>query len=153
MSQSVSREGLGSGRDCGGAGQGPGGPQRRRQAGPRRSAGDPSWTGGAEGPPACRKCELISQAVGPSDCLLHLSNHTQQPPTLSPKPHGLPPTPTHTLPPTPQPQPPFTPNKRYVDQHFVLKLLELFDSEDPRERDYLKTILHRIYGGGGGGWG
>jgi serine/threonine-protein phosphatase 2A regulatory subunit B' len=33
-----------------------------------------------------------------------------------------------------------------VDQNFVLKLLELFDSEDPRERDYLKTILHRIYG-------
>ena len=29
---------------------------------------------------------------------------------------------------------------------FVLKLLDLFDSEDPRERDYLKTILHRIYG-------
>lgn len=27
-----------------------------------------------------------------------------------------------------------------------LKLLELFDSEDPRERDFLKTILHRIYG-------
>ncbi|KAL0602294.1 Serine/threonine-protein phosphatase 2A 56 kDa regulatory subunit epsilon isoform [Plecturocebus cupreus] len=25
-------------------------------------------------------------------------------------------------------------------------LLELFDSEDPRERDYLKTVLHRIYG-------
>merc|ERR1712038_565208 len=25
-------------------------------------------------------------------------------------------------------------------------LLELFDSEDPRERDYLKTILHRVYG-------
>jgi serine/threonine-protein phosphatase 2A regulatory subunit B' len=25
-------------------------------------------------------------------------------------------------------------------------MLELFDSEDPRERDYLKTILHRIYG-------
>jgi hypothetical protein len=40
-----------------------------------------------------------------------------------------------------------------VDQHFVLKLLELFDSEDPRERDYLKTILHRIYGAGGGGGG
>jgi len=36
--------------------------------------------------------------------------------------------------------------KRYVDQNFVLKLLELFDSEDPRERDYLKTILHRVYG-------
>lgn len=26
------------------------------------------------------------------------------------------------------------------------RFLELFDSEDPRERDYLKTILHRIYG-------
>merc|ERR1719191_2383849 len=36
--------------------------------------------------------------------------------------------------------------KKYVDQNFVLKLLDLFDSEDPRERDYLKTILHRIYG-------
>jgi len=36
--------------------------------------------------------------------------------------------------------------KRYVDQSFILKFLELFDSEDPRERDYLKTILHRIYG-------
>jgi serine/threonine-protein phosphatase 2A regulatory subunit B' len=28
----------------------------------------------------------------------------------------------------------------------VKNYLELFDSEDPRERDYLKTILHRIYG-------
>ncbi|XP_026554292.1 serine/threonine-protein phosphatase 2A 56 kDa regulatory subunit gamma isoform isoform X2 [Pseudonaja textilis] len=27
-----------------------------------------------------------------------------------------------------------------------LQLLELFDSEDPRERDFLKTTLHRIYG-------
>ena len=36
--------------------------------------------------------------------------------------------------------------KRYIDQAFVLHLLELFDSEDPRERDFLKTILHRIYG-------
>merc|ERR1740121_1153216 len=36
--------------------------------------------------------------------------------------------------------------KRFVDQNFMTKLLELFDSEDPRERDYLKTILHRIYG-------
>merc|ERR550537_1896871 len=36
--------------------------------------------------------------------------------------------------------------KRFVDQNFLLNLLELFDSEDPRERDYLKTILHRIYG-------
>lgn len=29
---------------------------------------------------------------------------------------------------------------------FVKKLLDLFDSEDPRERDFLKTVLHRIYG-------
>ena len=36
--------------------------------------------------------------------------------------------------------------KRYIDQEFVLRLLDRFDSEDPRERDYLKTILHRIYG-------
>jgi len=36
--------------------------------------------------------------------------------------------------------------RRYVNVNFMLKLLELFDSEDPRERDYLKTILHRIYG-------
>ncbi|KAL5569435.1 hypothetical protein UlMin_026010 [Ulmus minor] len=36
--------------------------------------------------------------------------------------------------------------KRYIDHVFVLKLLDLFDSEDPREREYLKTILHRIYG-------
>lgn len=42
----------------------------------------------------------------------------------------------------------FLPNlaKRYIDQKFVLNLLELFDSEDPRERDMLKTTLHRIYG-------
>uniref|UniRef100_A0AC34F767 Serine/threonine protein phosphatase 2A regulatory subunit n=1 Tax=Panagrolaimus sp. ES5 TaxID=591445 RepID=A0AC34F767_9BILA len=36
--------------------------------------------------------------------------------------------------------------KKYIDQRFVLELLQLFDSEDPRERDFLKTILHRIYG-------
>ncbi|KAG8762158.1 Serine/threonine-protein phosphatase 2A 56 kDa regulatory subunit delta isoform, partial [Ceratobasidium sp. 428] len=36
--------------------------------------------------------------------------------------------------------------KRYIDQAFVIQLLELFDSEDPRERDFLKTTLHRIYG-------
>ncbi|CAJ0968087.1 unnamed protein product [Ranitomeya imitator] len=36
--------------------------------------------------------------------------------------------------------------KRFVDQKFVQQLLELFDSEDPRERDFLKTVLHRIYG-------
>ncbi|KAF9364971.1 Serine/threonine-protein phosphatase 2A 56 kDa regulatory subunit delta isoform [Mortierella sp. NVP85] len=36
--------------------------------------------------------------------------------------------------------------KKYIDHHFILQLLELFDSEDPRERDFLKTTLHRIYG-------
>merc|ERR1711988_1123475 len=36
--------------------------------------------------------------------------------------------------------------KKYVDANFCYRLIELFDSEDPRERDYLKTILHRIYG-------
>lgn len=36
--------------------------------------------------------------------------------------------------------------KKYIDHHFVLQILELFDSEDPRERDFLKTTLHRIYG-------
>ncbi|KAF2365003.1 Protein phosphatase 2A regulatory B subunit B56 [Trinorchestia longiramus] len=36
--------------------------------------------------------------------------------------------------------------KKYIDQKFVMQLLELFDSEDPRERDFLKTTLHRIYG-------
>jgi serine/threonine-protein phosphatase 2A regulatory subunit B' len=35
--------------------------------------------------------------------------------------------------------------KRYINGVFVLRILELFDSEDHRERDYLKTILHRIY--------
>ena len=28
--------------------------------------------------------------------------------------------------------------KKYIDQAFVIKLLDLFDSEDPRERDLLK---------------
>lgn len=36
--------------------------------------------------------------------------------------------------------------KKYTDQHFITELLELFDGEDPRERDFLKTTLHRIYG-------
>ncbi|XP_071722576.1 serine/threonine protein phosphatase 2A 57 kDa regulatory subunit B' kappa isoform-like, partial [Rutidosis leptorrhynchoides] len=36
--------------------------------------------------------------------------------------------------------------KKYVDHSFMVRLLDLFDSEDPRERDCLKTILHRIYG-------
>ncbi|KAL7331189.1 serine/threonine-protein phosphatase 2A 56 kDa regulatory subunit delta isoform [Mucor circinelloides] len=36
--------------------------------------------------------------------------------------------------------------KKYIDHKFIHQLLDLFDSEDPRERDYLKTTLHRIYG-------
>lgn len=36
--------------------------------------------------------------------------------------------------------------KHYIDHDFIVKILELFDSEDPRERDCLKTTLHRIYG-------
>ncbi|CAK1550538.1 unnamed protein product [Leptosia nina] len=36
--------------------------------------------------------------------------------------------------------------KKVIDQKFVLQLLDLFDAEDPRERDFLKTVLHRIYG-------
>lgn len=37
-------------------------------------------------------------------------------------------------------------SKKYADQTFVLELISLFDNEDPRERDLLKTVLHRIYG-------
>lgn len=33
-----------------------------------------------------------------------------------------------------------------ISKQFMAQMLELFDSEDPRERDYLKTILHRVYG-------
>ncbi|XP_077250483.1 serine/threonine protein phosphatase 2A 59 kDa regulatory subunit B' eta isoform-like isoform X2 [Tasmannia lanceolata] len=36
--------------------------------------------------------------------------------------------------------------KRCIDHSFVLRLLDLFDSEDSREREYLKTILHHVYG-------
>lgn len=36
--------------------------------------------------------------------------------------------------------------RRYIDHVFISNLIELFDSEDQREREYLKTILHRIYG-------
>lgn len=36
--------------------------------------------------------------------------------------------------------------KKYLDHSFILRLLDLFDSDDPRERDCLKTILHRVYG-------
>ncbi|KAJ2763832.1 serine/threonine-protein phosphatase 2A 56 kDa regulatory subunit delta isoform, partial [Coemansia nantahalensis] len=34
----------------------------------------------------------------------------------------------------------------YIDQSFTTQLLELFDCEDVRERESLKTVLHRIYG-------
>lgn len=36
--------------------------------------------------------------------------------------------------------------KKYIDHAFILRLLDLFDSEDPRERECLKTVMHRIYG-------
>ncbi|KAK9274409.1 hypothetical protein L1049_019223 [Liquidambar formosana] len=36
--------------------------------------------------------------------------------------------------------------KKYMDHYFILRLLDLFDSEDPRERECVKTIMHRIYG-------
>ncbi|EGD78960.1 phosphatase 2A regulatory subunit B family B56 beta isoform [Salpingoeca rosetta] len=36
--------------------------------------------------------------------------------------------------------------KPHINQKFIFNLLSLFDSEDPRERDFLKTTLHRIYG-------
>jgi len=36
--------------------------------------------------------------------------------------------------------------RKYVDQAFIRNWIELFDAEDPRERDYVKTVLHRMYG-------
>eukprot|EP00514_Thraustochytrium_sp_LLF1b_P003709 CAMPEP_0184517434 /NCGR_PEP_ID=MMETSP0198_2-20121128/5556_1 /TAXON_ID=1112570 /ORGANISM="Thraustochytrium sp., Strain LLF1b" /LENGTH=478 /DNA_ID=CAMNT_0026907813 /DNA_START=330 /DNA_END=1766 /DNA_ORIENTATION=- len=36
--------------------------------------------------------------------------------------------------------------KDVVDQAFCVKLVQTFDSEDQREREYLKTRLHRVYG-------
>ena len=36
--------------------------------------------------------------------------------------------------------------KKYIDTRFILRILELFDSHDYREREALKTITHRIYG-------
>lgn len=44
--------------------------------------------------------------------------------------------------------PGFHPNqmKRYIDQRFVLNMIDLFNSYDARERETLKTVLHRIYG-------
>jgi len=36
--------------------------------------------------------------------------------------------------------------RKYINYDFILKVLGAFDTEDPRAREYLKTILHRIYG-------
>jgi len=39
--------------------------------------------------------------------------------------------------------------RKYIkknDKEFLICMIDLFRSEDPREREYLKTILHRIYG-------
>ncbi|XP_076885565.1 serine/threonine protein phosphatase 2A 57 kDa regulatory subunit B' kappa isoform-like [Bidens hawaiensis] len=36
--------------------------------------------------------------------------------------------------------------KQYIDHSFILRLLDLFDTEDPRERECLKSVLHRVYG-------
>lgn len=36
--------------------------------------------------------------------------------------------------------------KKYINHSFILRIIDLFDSEDPRERDCLKAILHRVYG-------
>lgn len=35
--------------------------------------------------------------------------------------------------------------RKYIDSAFVIRLLQLFSCIDPRERDYVKTIIHRIY--------
>nr|GEY14044.1 serine/threonine protein phosphatase 2A 57 kDa regulatory subunit B' iota isoform [Tanacetum cinerariifolium] len=36
--------------------------------------------------------------------------------------------------------------KKYINHSFILRMLDLFESQDPRERDCLKAIMHRIYG-------
>ncbi|KAJ1930915.1 serine/threonine-protein phosphatase 2A 56 kDa regulatory subunit delta isoform, partial [Linderina macrospora] len=36
--------------------------------------------------------------------------------------------------------------RSFIDQAFTTQLLDLFDCEDVRERELLKTVLHRIYG-------
>jgi len=36
--------------------------------------------------------------------------------------------------------------KKFIDKRFLTCIIGLFKSEDTRERDYLKTILHRVYG-------
>lgn len=44
--------------------------------------------------------------------------------------------------------PSFHPNqmKKHIDQVFIVQLMDLFESYDSRERETLKTVLHRIYG-------
>lgn len=36
--------------------------------------------------------------------------------------------------------------KKSIDHSFITKLLNLFESDDPREREFLKSVLHRLYG-------
>ncbi|KAF4730378.1 Serine/threonine-protein phosphatase 2A 56 kDa regulatory subunit delta isoform [Perkinsus olseni] len=36
--------------------------------------------------------------------------------------------------------------RKHIDQNFISRFLATFESDDAREREYLKTILHRIYG-------
>ncbi|CAJ0961441.1 unnamed protein product, partial [Mesorhabditis belari] len=36
--------------------------------------------------------------------------------------------------------------KSYITPVFIVMLIEMMNSEDPRERDFLKTTLHRLYG-------
>lgn len=33
----------------------------------------------------------------------------------------------------------------FITPKFVSEFLELFDTEEPKEREYLKNILHRLY--------
>jgi serine/threonine-protein phosphatase 2A regulatory subunit B' len=35
--------------------------------------------------------------------------------------------------------------KVFISHSFVQEFLELLDSEEPKEREYLKNILHRLY--------
>lgn len=45
-------------------------------------------------------------------------------------------------------QPQFEPNslRTIIHRRFISRFFNLFESSDPREREYLKTVLHRIYG-------
>jgi len=36
--------------------------------------------------------------------------------------------------------------RKFMTTRFLLLFIQLFDAEDPREREYVKTITHRIYG-------